>query len=71
MIEIYDPKLRNQIVEENLRLRKNLKNKFDSTANLKIETEQQQKEFFKPVTELINNRESTENSKNDQNKIWN
>ena len=50
-IEIYDSKKRNEIITENLRIRKKLKNKFDSEEELKYETENTRKEIFKPIIE--------------------
>ena len=49
--EIYDPKRRNEIIEENLRLKKKLKNRAEEQENLKNEVEQKRVELFKPIIE--------------------
>ena len=48
-VEIYDPKKRNEIIEENLRLRKKLQNKYEEQENTQNETEQDRLELFKPI----------------------
>jgi hypothetical protein len=50
-IEIYDPKKRNEIVEENLRLRKKLKNRSEEQEYTQNEIEQNRVELSKPIIE--------------------
>src|SRR4051812_997119 len=50
-IEIYDPKKRNEIVEENLRLRKKLRNRSEEQVSTQNEIEQTRVELFKPIIE--------------------
>jgi hypothetical protein len=57
-IEIYDPNKRNQIIEENLKLRKKLKNKFDEQGELQNQVIQSRQELFKPI---IESNEKTQN----------
>lgn len=50
-IEIYDPKKRNELVEEHLRLRKKLKNRFAEEENIQNDVIQNRVELFKPIIE--------------------
>ena len=50
-IEIYDPKKRNEIIEENLRLRKKLQNKYEGHQITQNEIEENRVELFKPIIE--------------------
>lgn len=54
-IEIYDPKRRNEIIEENLKLRKKLKNRFDQNEIIENEIQEHNKQFFKPLIESNEN----------------
>lgn len=66
-IEIYDPKKRNEIIEENLRLRKKLKNRNEEDQNIKNEIQEQRVELFKPI---IDSNEKIQNElRDDKNKI--
>jgi hypothetical protein len=68
-IEIYDPKKRNEIVEENLRLRKKLKNRSEEQENTQNEIEQTRVELFKPIIE--SNQKLQNEMIEDRNKIIN
>ena len=57
-VQIYDNKKRNEIIEENLRLRKKLKHKSEDQQNLKNEIDNNHIELFKP---LIESNEKTQN----------
>jgi hypothetical protein len=66
-IEIYDPKKRNEIIEENLRLRNKLKNKFEEQDNIQNKVENNRIELFKPIIE--SNKKIQNEFNKDRNKI--
>ena len=72
-VEIYDPKKRNQIVEEYPRLRKKLKNRDKEQQNTLRSNGHNRVELLKPITEAMH--ESNQKLQNemieDRNKIIN